>query len=84
MVGKYNTTIRLHYAIYDNNKVSRNHATILFDNGQYFVRDNQSRNGTTVNGKAILPLQPVALKDGDEIRPYDEVLSFTWVDRHEI
>ncbi len=76
MMGKYNTTIRLHYAIYDNNKVSRNHATILFDNGQYFVRDNQSRNGTTVNGKAILPLQPVALKDGDEIRLYDEVLVF--------
>lgn len=76
MVGKYNTTIRLHYAVYDNNKVSRNHATILCDNGQYFVRDNQSRNGTSVNGKPILPLQPVALKDGDEIRLYDEVLVF--------
>ena len=52
------------------------YTSILFDNGQYFVRDNQSRNGTTVNGKAILPLQPVALKDGDEIRLYDEVLVF--------
>lgn len=76
LVGKYNTTLHLHYAIYDNNKVSRNHATILCDNGQYFVRDNQSRNGTSVNGKPILPLQPVALKDGDEIKLYDEVLVF--------
>lgn len=76
LLGKYNTTIQLHYAIYDNNKVSRNHATILQENGQYFVRDNQSRNGTSVNGKAILPLQPVALQDGDEIKLYDEVLIF--------
>lgn len=76
LVGKYNTTIQLHYAIYDNNKVSRNHATILQENGQYFVRDNQSRNGTSVNGKAILPLQPVALRDGDEIKLYDEILTF--------
>lgn len=76
LVGKYNTTLQLHYAIYDNNKVSRNHMTILQENGQYFVRDNQSRNGTSVNGKAILPLQPVALQDGDEIKLYDEVLTF--------
>lgn len=76
LIGKYNTTIRLHYAIYDNNKVSRNHATILQENGQYFLRDNQSRNGTSVNGKTILPLQPVALKDGDEIKLYDEILTF--------
>ena len=76
LIGKYNTTIKLHYAIYDNNKVSRSHATILQEKGQYFVRDNQSRNGTFLNGKPILPLQPVALKDGDEIKLYDEVLVF--------
>lgn len=76
LIGKYNTTLHLHYAIYDNNKVSRNHATILFDSGRYFVRDNQSRNGTKVNGKPVLPLQPAELKDGDEIRLYDEVLVF--------
>lgn len=76
LMGKYNTTIQLHYAIYDNNKVSRSHATILQENGRYFVRDNQSRNGTSVNGKAILPLQPVALQDGDEIKLYDEILTF--------
>lgn len=76
LVGKYNTSIQLHYSIYDNNKVSRNHATILQENGRYFVRDNQSRNGTSVNGKAILPLQPAPLQDGDEIKLYDEVLVF--------
>ena len=40
------------------------------------IRDNQSRNGTTLNGRPLLPLQPVALQDGDEIRLYDEVLTF--------
>lgn len=76
LVGKFNTTLRLNYAIYDNNKVSRNHATFLLQDGTYFVRDNQSRNGTSVNGKPILPLQPVPLHDGDEIKLYDEVLVF--------
>ena len=76
LVGKYNTTCRLHYAIYDNNKVSRSHATFLKENGQYFIRDNQSRNGTLLNGKALMPLKPTALKDGDEICLYDELLTF--------
>lgn len=76
MVGKYNTSCQLHYAIYDNSKVSRSHATFLCENGQYFIRDNQSRNGTTLNGRALLPLQPAKLSDGDEIRLYDELLVF--------
>lgn len=76
LVGKYNTACHLHYAIYDNNKVSRSHATFLFEKGHYLIRDNQSRNGTFLNGQALLPLQPAKLKDGDEIKLYDEVLIF--------
>lgn len=76
IVGKYNSSCKVHYAVYDNNKVSRSHATFLLQEGQYCIRDNQSRNGTTVNGKPLLPLQPLLLHDGDEIRLYDEVLIF--------
>lgn len=76
LVGKYNTTCHLHYAIYDNNKISRSHATFLTEKGRFFIRDNQSRNGTLLNGKPLLPLQPAPLKDGDEIKLYDEVLIF--------
>lgn len=76
LVGKANNSVPLHYAIYDNNRVSRSHATFLCENGRYFIRDNQSRNGTFLNGKPLLPLQPMELKDGDEIRLYDEVLLF--------
>jgi hypothetical protein len=33
------------------NEVSMNHASIVFQNGQYVIRDNGSRNGTYVNGE---------------------------------
>ncbi len=49
-------------------KVSRRHARITFREGQYFLEDLGSTNGTFVNrGKRLLPghLQP--LQDGDEI-----------------
>lgn len=34
-------------------EVSMNHASIVFQNGQYVIRDNGSRNGTFVNGEKI-------------------------------
>jgi hypothetical protein len=34
-------------------EVSMNHASIVFQNGQYVIRDNGSRNGTLVNGEKI-------------------------------
>ena len=76
VVGKYNTTCPLHYALFDNNRISRSHATFLYEQGKYYIRDNQSRNGTSLNGRSLVPLQPVELKDGDEIRLYDEFLEF--------
>lgn len=76
VLGKMNSTHSLNYAIANNNKVSRNHAEILLSGDQYAIKDNQSRNGTFLNGRMLQPLQPVALKDGDEIRLYDEVLVF--------
>ena len=49
-------------------KVSRRHARITLSNGQYFVEDLGSTNGTFVNrGKRLPPGQRQALCDGDEI-----------------
>jgi pSer/pThr/pTyr-binding forkhead associated (FHA) protein len=49
-------------------KVSRRHARIMLQNGQYFVEDLGSTNGTFVNrGKRLLPGQPQPLREGDEI-----------------
>jgi hypothetical protein len=49
-------------------KVSRRHARIRFSNGQYFIEDLGSTNGTFVNrGRRLIPGNPQILSDGDEI-----------------
>jgi hypothetical protein len=49
-------------------KVSRRHARITLSNGQYFVEDLGSTNGTFINrGKRLPPGHRQALCDGDEI-----------------
>ncbi|HEY6803325.1 MAG TPA: FHA domain-containing protein [Pyrinomonadaceae bacterium] len=49
-------------------KVSRRHARITLTNGQYFLEDLGSTNGTFINrGKRLMPGQRQALCDGDEI-----------------
>jgi|SRR6185503_12846154 hypothetical protein len=49
-------------------KVSRRHARILLQDGQYFLEDQGSTNGTFVNrGRRLDPGQRLPLKDGDEI-----------------
>jgi ABC-type multidrug transport system ATPase subunit/pSer/pThr/pTyr-binding forkhead associated (FHA) protein len=46
-------------------EVSQRHARIVFQEGQYFIEDLGSRNGTFLNGDPMGGLR--ALKDGDEI-----------------
>ncbi len=49
-------------------KVSRSHAKITVENGQYFIEDLGSLNGTFVNrGKRLVQGQKVLLKNGDEL-----------------
>jgi hypothetical protein len=49
-------------------KVSRKHARIIFRDGQYLVEDLGSTNGTFVNrGRRLIPGNPQALNDGDEL-----------------
>jgi hypothetical protein len=49
-------------------KVSRRHARITLSNGQYFLEDLGSTNGTFINrGKRLPPGHRQALCDGDEI-----------------
>ncbi len=55
--------------------VSRRHARLWFDNGQWYLEDLQSANGTMVNNVRIFQ-QPVALKDGDVINFGDEIVLF--------
>ncbi len=49
-------------------KVSRRHARILHNDGQYSIEDLGSTNGTFVNrGRRLLPGDRQSLRDGDEI-----------------
>ena len=51
----------------------KNQWEMLFeDNGGWYVDDLNSLNGTSVNGRKIVPGQPVRLKSGDEISLSDE------------
>lgn len=52
---------------------SRLHALIIEQNGGYIVRDNNSRNGTLVNGQKILETQ---LRSGDQIKIGSTVIEF--------
>jgi pSer/pThr/pTyr-binding forkhead associated (FHA) protein len=46
---------------------SRRHATILYENGQYSIRDERSANGTFVNSQQLDESSKRVLRDGDHI-----------------
>ena len=48
--------------------VSRVHAIIVCRNGHYLIKDNNSHNGTWVNGQRLVANQDYLLNDGDDIR----------------
>lgn len=62
------------YVIRNNTSVSRQHAVIQRSNGQFYVTDLGSTNGTFVNDKRISGT--VQLQDGDNIRYADEISVF--------
>jgi pSer/pThr/pTyr-binding forkhead associated (FHA) protein len=48
--------------------VSRRHARILVEGGNYFIEDLDSTNFTFVNKQKVTPKTRQPLKDGDEVR----------------
>jgi pSer/pThr/pTyr-binding forkhead associated (FHA) protein len=48
--------------------VSRKHARIFFQNGQYMIEDLDSTNSTFVNRQRLTPKTPTPLNDNDEVR----------------
>jgi len=60
--------------VLDAASVSRQHAQILREDGQYYIEDLHSRNGTFVNGRQIQGRQ--LLEDGDRLKICD--LSFAF------
>ena len=54
--------------ILDETGIGRMHAEIHHNQGQYYIKDNQSLNGTYVNGKRITSNQYFQLNTGDLIK----------------
>lgn len=64
------------FCIADNSAISRVHAKISFVNGQYFICDCNSVNGTFVNETRIMPADSFILFNGSEIRLNTERFTF--------
>ena len=60
----------------NNNAVSRIHADIITRNNCYFVKDENSTNGTYVNGNRLSPNEEVQVFDGDIITFANEEFEF--------
>ena len=60
----------------DDSTISRDHAEIKVENGQYYLIDIDSKNGTRVNGKKIKQNVKVRLKNGDVIEMGECELEF--------
>ncbi len=58
-------------------RVSRLHATLWVEQGTLYIRDENSSNGTLVNGTSIPPAQPTPLRVGDQLRVGRATLSVT-------
>lgn len=56
--------------------VSGDHATILFRDNEFLIRDNFSTNGTRINGKSI---KEGNLNEGDELKLGNTILKFKTV-----
>jgi pSer/pThr/pTyr-binding forkhead associated (FHA) protein len=60
------TDIQL-YDVSELSSISGQHCTIQVDHGLFLIIDNNSSNGTYVNGEALTPDLPHQLQNGDEI-----------------
>jgi pSer/pThr/pTyr-binding forkhead associated (FHA) protein len=56
--------------------ISKSHARIVFQGEGFLIYDQNSMNGTVVNGKSVTPATGVPLSDGDEIQIGDAHLRF--------
>lgn len=62
--------------IFDNKAISRSHAVIIRVDKNYYIEDNQSRNGSFVNGKRLQPGVREPIYDGMTLRFANEDFDF--------
>ncbi|THE12426.1 FHA domain-containing protein [Bacillus timonensis] len=59
-----------------NKVVGRVHAELITENGEYFIVDKESRNGSYVNGIKLVPQNKVKIKHEDKIKLANEEFEF--------
>ncbi|HOV13345.1 MAG TPA: FHA domain-containing protein [Spirochaetota bacterium] len=59
-------------------KVSRYHAIVTFENGDAFIKDTNSSNGTFINEKPISAGVKIKLNNGDKIKVGNTVINFLY------
>ena len=64
------------YAVADNTNISRVHAVITMRNGRYYVMDQNSTNGTFINGRIIKAGQETEILPGDCLKLANEEFIF--------
>ncbi len=63
--------------IYGNGAISRIHAVITFENGNYYIEDNRSKNGSFIGESRLPPGTRRQLPDGMIIRLANEEFEFS-------
>lgn len=63
--------------IRSNHAISRSHAVISYVNGEFYAEDNQSKNGTFINGRRLQPGVREPVYDGMVIKLADEEFKFS-------
>ena len=69
------SNVNCEVSVIQDKSVSGTHATILYRNNKFLIRDEFSTNGTFVNDK-IVEEQAVVLKDGDVIKVGNTIFKF--------
>ncbi|MBT2683172.1 FHA domain-containing protein [Bacillus sp. ISL-37] len=60
----------------ENKVIGRVHAHVIISNGEYFLEDNHSTNGSYVNGVKLSPKEKVKIKHEDKIKLANEEFVF--------
>lgn len=60
----------------DNTAISRKHAKLFVSNGDYYIEDLGSTNGTCVNGEVLAPHVPCLIRDMAHIKISNETFTF--------
>ena len=59
-----------------NKSVSGQHFSVLRHESKFLIEDRDSSNGTSINGKKLVPFAPMAIEDGDLLQVGDVLLRF--------